>query len=130
MKINRTRDTNPVRAEANWPPAVVAGAYQTGVLGVRGLQRRGVRALCFDCNTTFPGFQSVYGPARACPDPDREPAQWVEFMIALAKELGDRPVLLASADQFVSAIADHREQLQAFYRVSPGALLQGQLALK
>ena len=33
---------NPARAEANWPPAVIAGAFQTGVLGVRGLRRRGV----------------------------------------------------------------------------------------
>jgi D-aspartate ligase len=121
---------NPQRAAAGWPAAVIAGAYQTGVLAVRSLQRRGVRALCFDCVPTFPGFKSVYGPARHSPDPDTEPRQWLEFMIELAKELGDRPALMASSDKFVTAIARHARELAPHYRVSPGTELQGLLAEK
>ena len=63
----RPVDANPDRAGAGWPPAVIAGAYQTGVLGVRSLTRRGVRAVCFDCNPRNPGFRSVYGPAQVVP---------------------------------------------------------------
>src|SRR2546427_11167466 len=89
---------NPNRASRDWPPAVIAGAYQTGVLGVRSLIRRGVRAICFDCNLDYPGFRSVYGPAHPCPDPDRDPAGWTEFMIGLSARLGSKPVLVPSAD--------------------------------
>ena len=121
---------NPERAEAGWPPAVIAGAFQTGVLAVRGLQRRGVRAVCFDSNPANPGFRSVYGPAHLCPNPDSEPDAWVRFMVDLSHSLGSRPALLASADQFVSAIARHADCLADHFLLSPGLQLQGQLADK
>lgn len=121
---------NPVRAERDWPAAVIAGAYQTGVLGVRSLLRRGVRACCFDCHTDYPGFRSVYGPARSCPDPDTDARGWVAFMVALARELGGKPVLIASADQFVSAIAAHASTLAEHFVLSPGVPLHGLLATK
>jgi predicted ATP-grasp superfamily ATP-dependent carboligase len=121
---------NPARAGAGWPPAVIAGAYQTGVLGVRSLKRRGVRAYMFDCVPTFPGFKSVYGPARLSPDPDVESQQWLEFMVELSREIGARAVLIPSSDKFVTAIARHRHELNAHYLLSPGLEMQGLLADK
>jgi D-aspartate ligase len=121
---------NPDRADPHWPAAVIAGAYQTGVLGVRSLVRRGVRACCFDCHLDYPGFRSVYGPAHACPDPDIDPLSWVDFMITLAGKMGGKPVLIPSADQFVSAIAAHADILAKHYVLSPGVQLQGLLATK
>lgn len=117
-------------ADAGWPPAVIAGAYQTGVLGVRSLVRRKVRATLFDCDSVMPGFRSVYGPARLCPNPDSEPDAWVRFMQHLAAEYDERPVLIASADQFVTAISRHVEILQKHFIFSPGIELHGALAEK
>jgi D-aspartate ligase len=126
----RPAPANPDRAEPDWPAAVIAGAFQTGVLGVRSLIRRGVRACCFDCHLDYPGFRSVYGPAHACPDPDVDPKGWVDFMIGLARMMGGKPVLIPSADQFVSAIAAHADTLAEHYVLSPGVPLQGLLATK
>jgi len=126
----RSVATNPDRAESDWPAAVIAGAYQTGVLGVRSLVRRGVRAYCFDCHVHYPGFRSVYGPAHACPDPDIDPQAWIDFMIVLAGKIGAKPVLIPSADQFVSAMARHAQILAEHYVLSPGLHLQGLLASK
>lgn len=123
-------DLNPARAGADWPPAVIAGAYRTGVLGVRSLVRRGVRATSFDSDRNYPGFRSVYGHAHACPDPDTDPEGWVDFMIELSAKLGGKPVLIPSADVFVSAIAAHASRLVGHYIMSPGIPLQGQLATK
>ena len=92
--------------------------------------RRGVRASCFDCNPSYEGFRSVYGQAFACPDPDLDPEGWLAFMIELSGKIGDTPVLIASADQFVSAIAAHASELAGHYVVSPGAPLHGMLATK
>jgi predicted ATP-grasp superfamily ATP-dependent carboligase len=121
---------NPERAEANWPPAVIAGAYQTGVLGVRSLKRRGVRAYCVDCSPENPGFQSIYGPALLCPNPDDDGAGWVGFMVALAGRLEARPVLIASSDRYLTAIATHAAALADHYVLSPGLAVQGLLADK
>jgi predicted ATP-grasp superfamily ATP-dependent carboligase len=51
-------------------------------------------------------------------------------MAELARELGDRPVLIASSDKFVSAIARCEHELRGSYRLSNSAALQGQLAEK
>ena len=123
-------ERNPERAEADWPAAVIAGAYRTGVLAVRTLSRRGVRVASFDSDPRLPGFRSVYGRARLCPDPDSDPARWLEFMIHLSQQMGGRPVLIPSADQFVSAIAEHASKLADHYTLSPGVQLQGLLATK
>ncbi len=121
---------NPSRAECDWPPAVIAGAFQTGVLGVRTLMRRGVRAVCFDANPRNPGFRSVYGPARLCPNPDTDGDGWTRFMVELARSMDGKPVLISSSDQFVTAIARNRELLADHYTLSPGSAIQGLLADK
>lgn len=123
-------EANPERADSTWPPAVIAGAYQTGVLGVRSLARRGARAVCFDCNARNPGFRSVYGPARLCPNPDADPDGWLGFMLDLSRTFDRRPALISSSDQFVTAIARHAEALRDRYILSPGVRLQGLLADK
>lgn len=120
----------PVLADADWPPAVIAGAYRTGVLGVRSLVRRNVHATLFDCDPTMPGFKSAYGPARLCPNPDTEPDAWERFMLNLATEYDRPPVLIASSDQFVTAIFRHAEALRAHFVFSPGIALHGALAEK
>ena len=106
-----TKLTNPVRAEPDWPPVVVAGAFQTGVVLMRNLHRRGLRVCAFDCVPSQPGFSSIYGKTYLCPNPDHQPEAWVSFMINLAREVGGKPVLIPSADQFVSAISEHADQL-------------------
>ena len=105
------QSANPVKAEAGWPPVVVAGAFQTGVVLMRNLRRRGLRVYAFDCVPTQPGFSSVYGRTFLCPNPDDQPEAWLGFMVNLAREIGGKPVLIPSADQFVSAISEHADQL-------------------
>ncbi len=130
MPRDALQGSMPQRADPGWPPAVIAGAYQTGVLGVRSLARRGVRAICFDCNPRLVGFRSTYGPARLCPDPDAEPAAWLAFMLDLAKEQGAKAALISSSDKFVTAIARHASVLEEHYVLSPGVAVQGLLADK
>ena len=130
MRNSPTLHPDEIRAGTDWPPAVIAGAFQTGVLGVRTLQRHGVRAVMFDCVPTNPGFRSVYGPAKLCPDPDTQSAEWLKFMLELAASLGARAALIPSSDKFVSAIATHAEVLAKHFLLSPGVALQGALADK
>jgi D-aspartate ligase len=110
--------------------AVIAGAFQTGILAVRNLKRNGVRALCFDSDARLQGFHSVYGPARLCPDPDTHVEAWLEFMQDLSSELGDRAILIPSSDRYVSAIARNREKLAGLFDLCHGIELQGLLAEK
>jgi D-aspartate ligase len=121
---------NPTTAQPDWPPAVIAGAFQTGVLGVRSLRRRGVRVASIDANKQNPGFRSVHGRAHLCPHPDTDGPGWLRAMIDFARTMGNKPALISSSDHYVSAIATYADPLAEHYILSPGASLQGLLADK
>lgn len=113
------------------PPVVVTGAFLTGVALMRNLTRHGIEACCVDCDPKQPGFRTVYGKAHLCPNPDTHPAEWERFMIELSKSMKQRPVLIASADQFVTAAADHAAALENYYIFRPAAVkMQELLATK
>jgi predicted ATP-grasp superfamily ATP-dependent carboligase len=113
------------------PPVVVAGAYQTGVVLMRNLARRKVETCCIDCTASQPGFNTVYGKTYLCPNPDTQPEEWERFMIELAKSIGRKPVLISSADQFVTAIAEHAAALEPHFIFRPASVAtQALLATK
>lgn len=122
---------NPQKAEPGWPPVVVAGLYQTGVNLMRDLSRRGLTVYGIDYDLSQPGFRSIYGKTFQCPNPDEQPANWLDFMIDLGRKLRLGPVLISSADVFVSAMARHMDSLQLSFRFGHAATsVQGQLATK
>ncbi len=108
-------DLNLQRAERDWPQVVVASGAQTGIVLARNLVRRGLRVSIVDFDPTRPAFKTVYAKAYLCPNPDHHPAEWARYMVELSKELGGRPVIIPSSDQFVTAIAQHSEELSPFF---------------
>ncbi len=113
------------------PPAVVASVFQTGLNLMRDLEQKGIRAVGIDCNPDNPGFRSIYGCSFLCPNPDQEPEKWLAFMLSLSAAMGERPVLIAAADIFVSAIGRHAQALGEHFIFSErGCLLQAELSTK
>lgn len=108
-------DSNATRARPEWPPVVVAGAYQTGIVLMRNLWRRGVKVACIDSNPNMPGFKTVYGKGYRCPDADEHPEEWVAYMAELAGKLGVRPVLIPSSDRFITVVGDHADELNRHF---------------
>ena len=119
------------KPQPDWPSVVVAGAFQTGVVLMRDLRRRGLKVCAVDCNPQQPGFKTIYGRTYLCPNPDDDPSGWLRFMIELGGRLGGKPVLIASADQFVSAIAASTAELRGhFVFCDSGVSIQALLATK
>ena len=113
------------------PPVVVASVFQTGLNLMRDLQQKGVRAVGIDCNPANPGFRSRYGRSFLCPNPDEKPAEWAAFMVSLSAAIGEKPVLIAASDIFVSAIGHHAQILKEHFIFSEaGSTLQAELATK
>jgi len=118
-------------AHSGWPPAVVASVFQTGLNLMRDLEQKGIRVAGVDCNPENPGFRSRYGQSFLCPNPDKEPDAWLDFMLSLAEALGEKPVLIAASDIFVSAIGKHTERLDEHFILSKtGCRLQASLGTK
>lgn len=121
----------PAAAEKGWPAVVVAGGFQTGVVLMRDLSRRGLRVHCVDSNPAQAAFRTVYGKAHLCPSADEDPEEWLRFMIRLSSQVGGKPVLISSSDQYVTAVARHAEALDRYFLFCRGsAAVQGLLATK
>ena len=130
MQGNHHTNSNPTKAKADWPPVVVAGAHQTGVNLMRNLARRGVHVFCTAYGRAQPGFHTVYVPAWECPHPN-DGVAWLDFMISLARRLGRKPVLIASADIYVCAMARHASELSEHYTFCQSSVtVQSALATK
>ncbi|MDE3106189.1 MAG: hypothetical protein KGK08_13545 [Acidobacteriota bacterium] len=98
---------------------------------MRDLTRAGLQVVGVDCEPEHEGFRSVYGESRLCPNPDHQPDAWVAFMIALARELGARPVIIPAADIFVTALGRHAQALAPHYIFSMESIaVQARLATK
>ncbi len=122
---------NLLKAQPEWPCVVVAGGYQTGVNLMRCLERRGVKVYCVENDRKKQAFRSVYGRTFECPDPDIKSEDWAAFMLDLAQKLRSKPVLIPSADAFVSAMARHAAALKAhFVFCHDSAALQATLVSK
>ncbi len=131
MRPQIPSDVNTQKPRPEWPSVVITGAYQTGVVLMRDLRRRGLKVCAVDCNPQQPGFKTVYGKTYLCPNPDDDPSGWLQFMIGLGERLGGKPVLIASADQFVSAIAADAAKLRDhFVFCDAGVSIQALLATK
>ncbi len=117
-------------ARPEWPPAVVGGVFQTGLNLIRDLTSRGIRAVGVDNDPEHEGFRSSYGKSYLCPNPDEQPAEWVAFMQNLSRQMGERPVFIAAADIFVTALGNHEAELRDYYIFSPAARLQADLTSK
>ena len=117
--------------ERHWPPAVVASVFQTGLNLMRDLEQKGIRVVGVDYNPENPGFRSRYGRSFLCPNPDAQPDSWLAFMLSLAAAMGQKPVLIAAADIFVSAIGRHAKVLGEHFIFSErGCILQATLSTK
>jgi predicted ATP-grasp superfamily ATP-dependent carboligase len=94
---------------------VVAGGFQTAVVLMRSLARRHLEVHAIHSEPDQPAFYTVYGTAHRCPDSDRQPGEWLDFMIDLSGQIsqgtGRKPVLISSSDQYVTAIAEHAAAL-------------------
>ena len=119
------------RDQTERPPAVVASVFQTGLNLMRDLEQKGVRTVGVDCNPQNPGFRSKYGKSFLCPNPDSAPEEWLRFMISLATAIGEKAVIIAASDIYVSAIGRFATDLQPHFIFSEaGAKLQASLATK
>lgn len=117
--------------ESRQPPAVVASVFQTGLNLMRDLEQKRVRVVGVDCNPANPGFRSKYGRSFLCPNPDTAGDDWLAFMLSLSAAMGEKPVLIAASDIFVSAIGRHANVLREHFIFSEaGCVLQASLATK
>lgn len=96
--------------------AVVLGLGVNGLGVVRALGRRGVPTVGVYSEPHEVGRHSRFCKPRRLPAMELDQAAFVEALLALGKELGDRPVLFATSDAQVELLSRERDQLLRVFR--------------
>jgi predicted ATP-grasp superfamily ATP-dependent carboligase len=99
------------------PSALILGMSETGLGTLRLLGRAGVICYGLDAIEPLPAFWSRYCRRGMRLAPDACDAQVVEAVIAFAKELPPRPVLIPTSDRMVQLVSRARARLEPLFRM-------------
>jgi D-aspartate ligase len=101
------------------PPVVLLGAnFYTALGAIRTLGRRGIDVYALDYHfPTAYALSSRYVTRRIlCPDINRDESALAAFLVSLGEEFSERPVLMATADNYALLISRYSEVLSRYYR--------------
>lgn len=103
---------------SNRPMAVVVNngdANSYGVIANLGIA--GVPVISASSDPTNLTFRSRYAQPALCPDFTRDEAGFIEFMIALGRQIEPKPILFVNGDEQLLVLLRHREQLETLYHI-------------
>jgi len=100
------------RGEALAPAAVVLNMHYTGLALARALRSMGLRVIGLSSDPGLLGNVSNCIEFRSFPDSERSPQQCSGFLCDLARELGQRPLLLPTRDHDIHMIRANRQALE------------------
>lgn len=98
-------------------PVVVLNTHYSGLAIARDLAPLGVRVVGVTAHREFPGNWSRYIEYREAPDSLEAPEALREFLVRLAQELGQRPLLLPTRDHDINFISGARPVLEQHFRI-------------
>src|SRR2546423_14175489 len=94
--------------------AVVVRGELNGLGVVRSLARAGVPAVVVDTTRRHAGLWSRYCRVKLVAR--LHGTRFVQDLLDLQRELGERPVLILTDEMAVNTVAEHRDRLAAAYR--------------
>ena len=97
-------------------PAVVLDLSATGIGIVRSLKKKGISVYAYDIKGKYEIGKTRHATCGICPNPVSEEQELFQFLTALGKKFGEKPVLYAGSDDFVHFISKHRTILSRYYQ--------------
>ena len=97
--------------------AIVFNCSYNGWSVVKDLARNGVEeiyALDFERSV---GTYSKYAEYIRCPNPLTHEMEFIDFLIELAKQINNVPVLFPTNDHWVQALAHHKDRLKGIFHL-------------
>ncbi|ELY56416.1 carboxylate--amine ligase [Natronococcus jeotgali] len=94
--------------------AIVFNCAYNGLSIIQELGRRGVDVHALDSFRNI-GTTSTYATYHSCPNPTMDEEGFIEYLLEIAPEFDDTPVLIPTNDHWAAAVARHRERLEQHY---------------
>jgi predicted ATP-grasp superfamily ATP-dependent carboligase len=98
------------------PPAVVFNCHITGLAVARSLGKRQVPIIALDRDDKGYGLHSRYTTiAGRCPYPLDDERAFIDLLLQIGATLKQKAVLFPCLDEWVFAVARHRQELEEFF---------------
>ncbi len=98
------------------PPAIVFNCHITGLAVARSLGQRGVPVIALDRDAKGFGLHSRFVTASArCPYPLDDERAFIDLLLEIGAALKQKAVLFPCLDEWVFAVARHRQELEEFF---------------
>lgn len=107
-------------------PAFVLGMSVNGLGVVRSLARSGIKVFAFDAEGSRPSMKTRYAQCLICPDVQKDPEGFKDFLFSKAKEAGGCAVLLPTSDVHTEFIHYNRDELSRVFKflMSPRDIME------
>jgi D-aspartate ligase len=117
IKLENFQKSRCMTITDNVTPVVVLASPHHGGLGItRSLGRLGVPVFNVDSSRWAPALFSRYCKGRFIWDLDNAPpAKSVEYLVDLARRVGQRPILIPGTDSAAIFVAEHAADLEPWY---------------
>ena len=99
---------------SNMNPALVFNCHYNGLSIIQELGRHGIQVFALD-NTRSVGTVSRYAEFWHCPDPLNDEEGFINFLLDRGRIFKVPPVLFPTNDQWATAIAKYKIQLEQYY---------------
>lgn len=98
------------------PPAIVFNCHITGLAVARSLGKQGVPVIALDRDDKGYGLYSRYTTvAGLCPYPLDNERAFIDLLLEIGATLQQKAVLFPCLDEWVFAVARHRQELEEFF---------------
>ncbi|HBR14260.1 MAG TPA: hypothetical protein DD723_01800 [Candidatus Omnitrophica bacterium] len=106
-------------------PTFILGMSVTGLAAARSLGRNGIKVYALDPDKDKPGLRTRYAKCFVCPDPQKDPKAFMDFLLDLVKTTGAPAVLMPTSDVFVDYVNTNRDLLIEHFKfaMSPKSLM-------
>ncbi len=105
-------------SEGQLPTALVFNCHITGLAVARSLAAHGVPVVALDPDPRGLGQASrAVRDRHTCPNPLDDEAAFADWLVANATRFGEGAVLFPTNDEWVMAVARHRERLAEHFRI-------------
>ena len=91
---------------------IVLGLYFPGIDIIKYFKKNGFHCIGIDCIKESPGFYLRNVNTYLFPDPEKDSAGFIEFLIQKGVKSFGKPILINSSDKFVKLIIDNLEILK------------------
>ncbi|KAB2460519.1 carbamoyl-phosphate synthase [Bacillus sp. CH126_4D] len=95
--------------------AVVLDLSANGIGIIRGLARKGIKVYAYDNEKAYKIGKSRLASCGVCPSPLYKEKELLVFLVDLAKNFKEKPVLYTGADDYLVFISKYQKELSEYY---------------